>query len=63
MGKDNWEHRSKNMTCTTCMWFAPKGETEVQIGRCRRHSPTLGGWPVMFDSDWCGDHKLDEKAL
>ena len=30
------------------------------IGRCRRHAPTMSGFPVVFDTDWCGDHKLDE---
>jgi len=32
----------------------------TQLGRCRRHAPTLGGWPAVYSSDWCGDHKLDE---
>lgn len=27
-------------------------------GRCRRHAPTMGGYPVVFPDDWCGDHKL-----
>ncbi len=57
---DNWRNRSANMKCRTCMWFAPKQGT---IGRCRRRSPTMSGWPVMFDTDWCGDHKLNESAL
>lgn len=30
------------------------------IGRCRRHAPTMNGYPVVFEIDWCGDHKLDE---
>jgi len=21
----------------------------------------MSGYPVVFDNDWCGDHKLDEK--
>lgn len=33
------------------------------VGRCRRHAPTLRGWPVVYDSDWCGDHKLDETKV
>lgn len=32
------------------------------IGRCRRRAPTMNGFPVMFPTDWCGDHKLDEAA-
>jgi hypothetical protein len=30
------------------------------LGRCRRHAPTLRGWPVVYNTDWCGDHKLSE---
>jgi hypothetical protein len=33
------------------------------IGRCRRHSPTMSGFPVVFFKDWCGDHKLDEDKI
>lgn len=38
--------------------------TEVsKLGRCRRHAPTLGGYPAVFISDWCGDHKLNENVV
>ncbi|MBC8158969.1 MAG: hypothetical protein H8E94_06530 [Alphaproteobacteria bacterium] len=30
------------------------------FGRCRRHAPTMQGYPAVFGNDWCGDHKLDE---
>lgn len=64
---DNWQHRSSGMSCATCMWFvakAPKSKTKsTALGRCRRHAPTTSGWPVMFLTDWCGDHKLDEEKL
>lgn len=33
------------------------------LGRCRRHAPTMSGWPVMFVNDWCGDHKIDEEKI
>jgi len=33
------------------------------LGRCRRHAPTMSGWPANFDQDWCGDHKLDENRV
>jgi hypothetical protein len=33
------------------------------IGRCRRHAPTTNGFPVVFEADWCGDHKLDESKI
>lgn len=71
---DNWQHRSQHMRCETCMWFVPKRgameenttaemEQGVRIGRCRQSSPTMKGWPAMFPTDWCGDHKLDETKL
>ena len=72
MDEDNWKLRSLGMRCRTCMFFVPKIVNTVPdpeviegpgIGRCRRHSPTMGGWPVMFPADWCGDHKLDENKI
>ena len=62
---DPWAHRSAGMKCRTCMWFArkesdaPTGDRGA-VGRCRRHAPTMNGYPVVFETDWCGDHKLDE---
>jgi len=67
---DNWKHRSDVMKCRTCMYFIIKELTEVGkkkpeliLGRCRRHAPTMSGWPVMFLTDWCGDHKIDENKI
>jgi len=65
MNKDPWKHRSQEMMCSTCMWYVPKepaedGEIVKAIGRCRRHAPCMSGYPVVFPTDWCGDHKLDE---
>jgi hypothetical protein len=66
---DNWKHRSKGMKCSSCMWYMAKGtaqpaaSTRRDLGRCRRHAPTMSGFPVMFASDWCGDHKLDEEKI
>lgn len=62
MGMDPWKNRNEGMLCKSCVWFVSKmvrGE-DKGIGRCRRHSPTMNGYPVVFLSDWCGDHKLDE---
>lgn len=63
---DPWKHRSAGMRCKTCMFFVPKeerpGELPV-VGRCRRHAPTMGGFPVVFPTDWCGDHKLDGSSI
>lgn len=33
------------------------------IGRCRRRAPTMSGYPVVYPTDWCGDHKLDEEKV
>lgn len=63
---DPWKHRSEGMRCKTCMWFAPKeqiGKPEINLGRCRRHAPSMNGYPVVFVNDWCGDHKLNENAV
>lgn len=66
IAKDNWKHRAAGMRCKTCMWFAEKQSTVERdvnsdsFGRCRRHAPTMQGFPAVFGTDWCGDHKLDE---
>lgn len=65
---DPWKHRSAGMTCCTCMWFVKKAKSDPkakagengEVGRCRRHAPTMNGFPVTFEVDFCGDHKLDE---
>lgn len=58
--KDNWKNRKSGMICDTCVFFVPKAPKK-KFGRCRRHAPTLSGWPAMYATDWCGDHKLDEE--
>ena len=58
--RDPWVHRSQGMRCSTCMWWAAKAGLRTDIGCCRRHAPTMQGYPVVVASDWCGDHKLDE---
>jgi hypothetical protein len=69
---DPWIHRSQGMRCKTCIWFVPKvtmdGAIDMpnpvyHLGRCRRHAPTMGGYPVVFVTDWCGDHRIDENKL
>ena len=57
--EDRWQHRSQNMRCATCMWWVEKTQG---IGRCRRHAPTMNGYPVSYHNDWCGDHKINEHA-
>ena len=71
MSNDPWKHRSSGMKCQSCMWFVEKAGQENEqgqkpvrsIGRCRRHAPTMNGYPVVWNDDWCGDHKLDENKL
>lgn len=62
---DPWTHRSVSMKCATCIWFVAKeaGLAKGPVGRCRRHAPTMSGYPVVFQTDWCGDHKLDETKV
>lgn len=69
--EDPWKHRSSGMRCKTCCWFVLKRPNEdgpthpgqYDVGRCRRHAPTMNGYPVVFVNDWCGDHKLDENKV
>lgn len=66
-GGDPWVNRTGGMRCKTCIWFVPKttqllGDVS-EIGRCRRHAPTMGGYPVVYMTDWCGDHRLDENKV
>jgi hypothetical protein len=68
MADDNWKHRSKGMVCATCMYWVVKEGEEMRtngpkLGRCRRYAPTMKGWPAVFDTDWCGDHRLDENKI
>ena len=68
MENDNWKNRSLKMICKTCMFFVGKDTNVVQtsdyfIGLCRANAPTMKGWPVIYSSDWCGNHKIDENKL
>jgi hypothetical protein len=47
------------------MWFVPKinDKGDTGLGRCRHRSPTIKGYPAVFPTDWCGDHKLDENKM
>jgi hypothetical protein len=68
MTDDPWAHRGARMRCATCMWFVTKPAEVLrtagnELGRCRRHAPTMSGFPAVFGRDWCGDHKLDENRV
>ena len=58
---DNWQAHRTGMRCDTCHVWVRKDCTT--LGRCRKHAPTLQGWPPTFEDDWCGDHKLDSLAV
>ena len=67
---DPWVHRSSGMRCKTCIWFVKKEPTghlshpgQHELGRCRRHAPTMNGYPVVYMTDWCGDHRVDENKI
>lgn len=68
-GGDPWVNRSAAMLCKTCIWYLPKESigtllgAQTRIGRCRRHAPTMGGYPVVYMTDWCGDHRIDENKV
>jgi len=51
---DKWADLS-TFCCATCMYHVPK---EGTLGRCRRHAPTMSGYPAVYPADWCGDHKI-----
>ena len=53
--KDKWDQIT-GYCCESCRYYSPK---DSSIGRCRRHAPTMAGYPVTYpDSDRCGDHKV-----
>jgi hypothetical protein len=67
---DPWVNRSSGMRCRTCLWFVSKEPQALtvtvkshEVGRCRRHAPTMGGYPVVYMTDWCGDHRVDENKI
>ena len=58
---DNWPTHGQTHTCAFCAFYVAK--LSGAAGRCRRHAPTMAGFPVVFPTDWCGDHKLDAERL
>ena len=55
MEQDNWENRSEEMGCHSCMHYISF--------RCRRHAPTMQGYPAVYGDDWCGDHKMSKDYM
>ncbi|MHA1289581.1 MAG: hypothetical protein ACTSPB_19520 [Candidatus Thorarchaeota archaeon] len=52
---DIWEHRADGLKCRSCMHY--------NNFRCRRHAPTMQGYPPVYPDDWCGDHKMDKERM
>jgi hypothetical protein len=44
----------KKLLCKTCKYFIEKDPSFT--GHCRKYAPTIKGFPVVYDSDWCGEH-------
>jgi hypothetical protein len=55
--KDNWDKAAHpNLKCATCHSY-------INF-RCRRHAPKgQEGWPAVFPTDWCMDHKMSKQAM
>lgn len=51
---DNWQDM-KTFVCNTCMWYLNT--------RCRKHAPNLGGFPAVYSTDFCGDHKMKKELM
>lgn len=60
--KDPWAHRSEGMKCPSCMWGVFASE-QAAVGRCRRHAPSMNGYPAIYRDDWCGDHKVEKSNV
>ena len=68
--QDPWANRNDGMKCSSCIWFVPKfisapvvRQDHKVVGRCRRHAPSMSGYPVVYQDDWCGDHRVDENKV
>lgn len=53
------EIKMGEIRCGNCKFFK-KYDSEDNRGECRKHSPVitnqgLSRWPVVVDSEWCGE--------
>ena len=47
---------SAGSQCRSCMYYLN--------ARCRRHAPKgQEGWPAVYGTDYCGDHKIAKKNM
>jgi hypothetical protein len=53
---DNWANLASK-SCSTCMYY--------NNFRCRRHAPNVvePGYPAVFPTDYCGDHKIGKETM
>lgn len=61
--EDNWADKS-TFVCVTCMWYKPKEmleSTGQPIGRCRAHPPDIRGFPIVYATDYCGQHRMGNR--
>lgn len=49
-------------TCATCEFFSTVAATP-RMGHCRRHAPTMEGFPPVTLGESCGDHRLDTNKV
>jgi hypothetical protein len=61
---DNWSDNS-TCKCQTCRFYVLKASSGTRpIGRCRRRCPVVEiGYPAVYPTDWCGEHKIDENKI
>lgn len=53
--QDNWKNKNSEMVCDLCFFY-------VNF-RCRRNAPTIKGFPAVYPTDWCGEHKLGKEIM
>lgn len=55
--RDNWDKAAyPTQWCATCHSY-------INF-RCRRHAPRgQDGWPAVFPTDWCMDHKMSKQTM
>ncbi len=56
--KDQLRLKEKG-TCDTCTWY--HSIREDKSGQCRRYAPTINGWRIVYNDEWCGEHEVNTK--
>ena len=66
---DKWD-RKTNFNCESCMFYVPKRDAAIggvvfdtPEGCCRHNAPTMKGYPVVWNFDWCGEHKIGSNPV